>query len=48
MDLIVLFYRRQGFAVKGHWVPFLFSRQLLRKDGSRGKVRTVSLNAEGF
>ena len=25
MDLVVPFHRRQGFAVKGHWVPFLLS-----------------------
>jgi len=48
MDLIVLFHWRQGFAVEGHQVPFLLSRQLLRKDGSRGKVKAVSLDAEEF
>jgi len=48
MDLIILFHWRQGFAVEGHWVPFLFSGQLLRKNGSRGEVRTVSLDAKGF
>ena len=26
MDLVVLFYQRQGFAVEGHQVPFLLSR----------------------
>ena len=26
MDLIVLFYRRQGFAVESHQMPFFFSR----------------------
>jgi len=46
MDLVVLFYRRQGFAVEGHWVPFLLSRQLLREDGSRGEVGAVSLDIE--
>jgi len=25
MDLVILFYWRQGFAVEGHWVPFLLS-----------------------
>ena len=25
VDLVILFHRRQGFAVEGHWVPFLFS-----------------------
>jgi len=25
VDLIVLFYWRQGFAVEGHRVPFLYS-----------------------
>jgi len=40
------FYRRQGFAVEGHQVPFLLSGQLLREDGSTGEVKAVSLNAE--
>jgi len=44
MDLIVLFHQRQGFAVEGHWVLFLLSRQLLRENGSEGKVGAVSLN----
>jgi len=48
MDLVIPFHRRQGFAVEGHWVPFLFSGQLLRKDSSRGKVKTISLDAKGF
>jgi len=48
MDLIVLFHQRQRFAVEGHWVPFLLSRQLLREDGSRGKVGAISLNTEGL
>jgi len=48
MDLVVLFHWRQGFAIKGHWVPFLLSGQLLREDGSRGKVGAVSLNVEGL
>ena len=48
MDLVVLFHQRQRFAVEGHWVPFLLSRQLLREDGSRGKVGAVSLNTEGL
>ena len=26
MDLVVPFYRRQGFAIESHWVPFFFSR----------------------
>jgi len=25
MDLVIPFHRKQGLAVKGHWVPFLFS-----------------------
>jgi len=25
VNLIILFYRRQGFAVEGHQVPFFFS-----------------------
>jgi len=25
VDLVVLFYWRQGFAVEGHWVPFIHS-----------------------
>jgi len=45
MDLIVLFHRRQGFAVEGHWVPFLLSGQLLRKDSFGSEVRAVSLDA---
>ena len=48
MNLVVPFHWRQGFAVEGHWVLFLFSRQLLRKDSSGNKVRTVSLDTEGF
>jgi len=48
IDLVVPFHWRQGFAVEDHWVLFLFSRQLLRKDSSGGKVKTVSLDAEGF
>jgi len=48
MDLVIPFHRRQGFAVEGHWVPFLFSGQLLRKNGSRGEVKTISLDAKGF
>jgi len=48
MDLVIPLYWRQGLAVKGHRVPLLFSRQSLRKDGSGGEVRTVSLNAEGL
>jgi len=48
IDLIVLFHWRQGFAVEGHRVPFLLFGQLLREDGSGGKVKAVSLNAEGF
>ena len=46
MDLIVLFHRRQEFAVEGHQVSFSLSGQLLREDGSRGKVGAVSLDAE--
>jgi len=46
INLVILLYRRQGLAVKGHRVPLLFSRQLLRKDSSGGKVSTVSLDAE--
>jgi len=26
MDLVVPFHQRQGFAIEGHWVPFLRSR----------------------
>jgi len=26
IDLIILFHRRQGFAIEDHWVPFLLSR----------------------
>jgi len=26
VNLIILLYQRQGFAVEGHQVPFLFSR----------------------
>ena len=48
MDLVVPFYQRQGFAVEGHQVPFLLSGQLLRENGSRGKVGAVSLNVEGL
>jgi len=48
MDLIVPFHQRQGFAVEGHWVPFLLSGQLLREDGSGGKVRAISLDAKGL
>ena len=48
MDLIVPFHWRQGFTVEGHWVPFLLSGQLLREDGSRSKVRAVSLDAKGL
>jgi len=25
IDLVVLFHRRQGFAIENHWVPFFFS-----------------------
>jgi len=39
VDLIVLFYRRQRFAVVGHQVPFL---------RSRGEVRAVRLDVEEF
>jgi len=46
MDLVIPLHRRQGLAVKGHQMLLLFSGQLLRKDSSRGKVRTVSLDAE--
>ena len=46
MDLVIPLHRRQGLAVKGHQVLLLFSGQSLRKDSSRGKVRTVSLDAE--
>ena len=38
MDLVVLFYRRQKFAVESHQVLLLFFGQLLREDSSRGKV----------
>jgi len=38
MDLVVLFYRRQEFAVESHQVLLLFFGQLLREDSSRGKV----------
>jgi len=38
MDLVVLFYRRQGFAVESHQVLLLFFGQLLREDSSRGEV----------
>jgi len=48
INLIIPLYRRQGLTVKGHWVPLLFSGQSLRKDSSRGEVRTVSLDAEGL
>ena len=48
MNLIILLHQRQGFAIKGYQVLFLFSGQLLREDSSRGEVRTVSLNAEEF
>jgi len=48
MDLIIPFHQREGLAVKGYWVPLLFSGQSLRKDSSGGEVRTVSLNAEGL
>jgi len=48
MNLIIPFYWRQGLAVKGYWVPLLFSRQSLKKDGSRCEVRTVSLDAKGL
>ena len=48
MGLVVPFHWRQEFAVKGHWVPFLLSGQLLRENGSRGKVGAVSLDAEGL
>ena len=48
MDLVVPFHQRQRFAVEGHRVPFLLSRQLLREDGSRGKVGAVSLSIEGL
>jgi len=26
IDLVVPFHWRQGFAVEGHWMPFLLSR----------------------
>ena len=45
IDLIVLFHQRQGFAIKGHWVLFLLSGQLLRKDGFGSEIRAVSLDA---
>jgi len=48
MNLVIPLYQRQGLAVKGHWVLLLCFGQLLRKDGSGGEVRTVSLNAEGL
>ena len=48
MDLVVLFYWRQRFTIEDYWVPFLLSRQLLREDSSGGKVKAVSLNAEGL
>ena len=48
MDLIIPFHRRQEFTVEGHWVPFLFSGQLLRKNGSKDEVRTISLDVKGF
>jgi len=48
MDLIISFHQRQKFAVEGHQVPFLLSRQLLRENSSRGKVRAVSLDVEGL
>jgi len=48
MDLVIPFHWRERLAVKGYQVPLLFSRQSLRKDGSGGKVRTVSLDAEGL
>ena len=48
MNLVIPLHWRQGLAVKGYQVPLLFSGQLLRKDGSGGEVRTVSLNAEGL
>jgi len=48
MNLIILLHRRQGLVVKGYWVSLLFSRQSLRKDGSGGEVRTVSLDVEGL
>jgi len=48
MDLIVPFHWRQEFAVEGHWVLFLLSGQLLRENGSRSKVRAVSLDAKGL
>jgi len=46
MNFVIPLHWRQGLAVKGHRVPLLFSRQSLRKDGSGGKVRAVSLNVE--
>jgi len=46
VNLVIPLHWRQGLAVKGYWVLLLFSGQSLRKDGSRGEVRTVSLDAE--
>jgi len=48
MDLVIPFHQREELAVKDYWVPLLFSRQSLRKDGSGGEVRTVSLDTEGL
>jgi len=46
MNLIIPLYWRQGLAVKCYRMPLLFSGQSLRKDSSRGEVRTVSFDAE--
>jgi len=48
MNFIIPLHQRQGLAVKGYRVPLLFSRQSLRKDGSGGEVRAVSLDAKGL
>jgi len=48
MDLVIPLHQRQGLAVKGHWMPLLFSGQLLRKDSSGDEVRTVSLDVKGL
>jgi len=48
MDLVIPFHQREGLAVKDYWVPLLFSRQSLRKNGSGDEVRTVSLDTEGL
>ena len=48
MDLVISFHWREGLAVKGYRVPLFFSGQSLRKNGSGGEVRTVSLDVEGL